>query len=52
MNPQELQYIFYEMNLLLEHQNGKFKQFQTDQGLLLQKSDQLFKLYALILNAL
>lgn len=28
-----LPFTFYEINLLLEHQNGKFKEFQLDQGL-------------------
>lgn len=43
---------FYKMDLLLEHQNGEFKRFRSDQGSLLQESNELFCLHALSVNAL
>lgn len=52
LNPQGLPQMFYEMDLLLEHQNGEFKRFQADRGSLLQESDDLFHLHALSVNAL
>lgn len=33
VNPRGLSYNFYEMDLLLEHQNSEFKHFRTNRGL-------------------
>ena len=52
VNPRGLPQTFYEMNLLLEHQNGEFKRFRADRGSSLQESDELFRLHALSVNAL
>lgn len=30
VNPRGLPFTFYEMDLLLEHQNGEFKRFRSD----------------------
>lgn len=43
---------FYELNLLLEHQNGEFKRFRSDRGSSLQESDELFRLHALSVDSL
>ena len=43
---------FYEMDLLLEHQNGEFKRFRTDRGSSLQESDEMFRLHALSVDTL
>ena len=43
---------FYEMDLLLEHQNGAFKRFRSDRGSSLQETDQMFRLNALTVDAL
>ncbi|MCJ1464122.1 hypothetical protein MMC07_002735, partial [Pseudocyphellaria aurata] len=43
---------FYEMDLLLEHQNGEFKRFQADRGSSLQESNELFHLHALSVETL
>lgn len=32
VNPRGLPHTFYEMDLLLKHQNGKFKRFRSDRG--------------------
>lgn len=52
VNPRGLPQTFYEMGLLLEHQNGEFKRFRADRGSSLQESDELFRLHALSVNAL
>lgn len=52
VNPRGLPYIFYEMDLLLEYQNGEFKRFCVDRGLLLQETDEMFRLHALSVDAL
>lgn len=52
VNLRELPHTFYEMDLLLEHQNGEFKRFRSDRGLFLQKTDQMFRLHALSVDAL
>lgn len=52
VNFRGLPFTFYEMDLLLEHQNGEFKQFRSDQGSSLQETDEMFKLYALSVDAL
>lgn len=44
--------MFYEIDLLLEHQNRKFKQFRANRSFLLQESDELFHFHALLVNAL
>lgn len=43
---------FYEIDLLLEHQNGEFKRFRSDRGSSLQETDQMFKLHSLSVDAL
>lgn len=52
VNPRGLLHTFYEINLILEHQNGEFKRFQADRGFLLQETDEMFKLYLLSVNTL
>lgn len=52
VNPRGLPFTFYEMDLLLEHQNGEFKQFRSDRGSFLQETDEMFKLHALSVDAL
>ena len=52
VNLQGLPHTFYEMDLLLEHQNGEFKRFRADQDSSLQETDNMFKLHALSVNAL
>lgn len=52
VNLQGLPQTFYEMDLLLEHQNGKFKRFRADRGSSLQETDDMFKLHALSVDAL
>lgn len=43
---------FYKIDLLLEHQNGKFKRFQSDRGSSLQEFDELFCMHALTIDSL
>lgn len=52
VNLQGLPHTFYKMDLLLEHQNGEFKRFRSDRGSSLQETDQMFRLYALSVDAL
>ena len=52
VNPQGRKDSFYEVDLLLEHQNGEFKRFRSDRGSSLQETDQMFKLHALSVDAL
>lgn len=52
VNPRGLLFTFYEMDLLLEHQNGEFKRFRSDRGSSLQETDEMFKLHALSVDAL
>lgn len=47
VNPQGLGHIFFEMDLLFEHQNGEFKRFYTNCDSLLQESE-MFRLYGLL----
>lgn len=42
INPRGLSYTFYEMDLLLEHQNGEFKRFRADRGSSLQSPTRCF----------
>ncbi len=42
VNPRGRLRTFYEMDLLLEYQNGEFKRFRADRGLSLQESDEIF----------
>ena len=43
---------FYEMDPLLEYQNGEFKRFQSDRSLFLQESNEMFRLHALSVDTL
>lgn len=52
VNPRGLPFTFYEMDLLLEHQNGEFKWFRLDRGASLQETDEMIKLHALSVDAL
>lgn len=52
VNPQGRKDSFYEVDLLLEHQNGEFKRFRSDRGSSLQETDEMFKLHALSVDAL
>lgn len=52
VNLRELPFTLYEMDLLLEHQNGEFKRFRSDRGSSLQETDEMFKLHALIVDLL
>lgn len=44
VNPQGKSKCFYEMDLLLEHQNRAFKRFRADRGSSLQEIDEMFRL--------
>lgn len=52
VNPQGLSYTFYEMDLLLEHQNGEFKRFRADRVSSLQETDEMFRLHSLSVDTL
>ena len=52
VNPKGQPGTFYEMDLLLEHQNGEFKRFRSDRGSSLQESDEMFRLHALSVDTL
>lgn len=52
VNLERLPFTFYEIDLLLEHYNGEFKQFCLDRGSSLQETDKIFKLHSLSVNAL
>lgn len=52
VNLRGLPHTFYEIDLLLEHQNGEFKRFRTDRGSSLQETDQMFQQHALSVDAL
>lgn len=52
VNLRGLPHTFYEMDLLLEHQNGECKRFRSDRGSLLQETDPMFRLHALSVDAL
>ena len=52
INLQDRKDLFYEIDLLLEHQNREFKQFRLDRGFFLQETDQMFKLYFLLVDVL
>lgn len=52
VNPRGLPNTFYEMDLILEHQNGEFKRFRSDRGSSLQETDQMFRLHALSVDPL
>lgn len=52
VNPRGLPFTFYKMDLLFEHQNGEFKRFRLDRGSSLQEIDEMFKLHALLVDAL
>lgn len=42
VNFRGLFFTFYEMDLLLEHQNGEFKCFRADRDLSLQETNEMF----------
>ncbi|MCJ1349198.1 hypothetical protein MMC31_007434 [Peltigera leucophlebia] len=52
VNLRGLPHTFYEMDLLLEHQNGKFKRFRANRRSSLQETDQMFWLHALSVDSL
>lgn len=52
VNIRGLPFTFYEIDLLLEHQNGEFKRFRSDRGSSLQETDEMFKQHALSVDAL
>ncbi len=52
VNPQGKSNSFYEMDLLLEHQNRAFKRFCADGGSFLQETDGMFRLHALTIDVL
>ena len=52
VNPCGLPHTFYEIDLLLEHQNGEFKRFRADKGSLLQETNKMFRLHALLVDTL
>lgn len=52
VNPCGLPHIFYELDLLLEHQNREFKRFCSDRRSSLQESNKMFKLHALSVDYL
>lgn len=52
VNPCGLPHTFYEMDLLLEHQNGESKRFRADRGSSLQETDEMSRLHALSVEAL
>ena len=52
VNPHSLPFMFYEMDLLLDYQNGEFKRFQSDHGLSLKETVEMFKLHTLLVDAL
>lgn len=52
VNPRGLPLMFYEIDLLLEHQNGEFKQFRSDRRSSLQETDEMFKFCTLSVDAL
>lgn len=52
VNLHGLPFTFYKMDLLLEHQNCKFKRFRLDRRSSLQETDEIFKLYALLVDTL
>lgn len=52
VNPRGLPHPFYEIDLLLQHQNGKFMRFRTDRRSSLQETDQMFRQHALSVDAL
>lgn len=52
VNPKGFLHKFHKMNLLLEHQNGKFKCFCSDRKFSFQESDELFCLHILTIDTL
>lgn len=52
VNPEGQPGTFYEMDLLLKHQNREFKRFQSDHDLSLQESNEMFWLYVLSVDIL
>lgn len=52
VNPKCQSKTFYEINLLLKYQNGKFKWFQMDCGSSLPKTNDMFQFHTLLVNTL
>lgn len=52
VNPRGKPQSFYEIDLLLEYQNGEFKRFYTDHGLSLQESNKMFRFHTLLVDIL
>lgn len=52
VNLKDMPQIFYEINFLLEDQNGKFKRFWANHCLFLWKINKIFQLYALLVDIL
>lgn len=52
VNPQGLKHIFYEMDIIFEHQNGEFKRFCTNRASSLQESDEMFCLHILLVDSM
>lgn len=52
VNSKNFPYTFYKIDLLLEHQDGKFKCFCNNTESLLQESDELFCLHTLTMDTL
>lgn len=52
VNPWGLSNSFYKIDLLLEHQNDKFKRFWSDRGSSLQETDEIFRLHTFLIDTL
>lgn len=52
VNFRDLPFTFYEINLLFEHQNGEFKRFRGNHGSFLQETNEIFQLYALLVDGI
>lgn len=46
VNSKKIPQTFYEMDLLFQYHNGKFKQFQANKNSYLQENNEIFQLYA------
>lgn len=47
-----LSHIFYKIDLLLKHQKDEFQRFYTDKRSSLKETNQMFKQYTLLVDAL
>lgn len=52
VNPQDVLHTFYKIYFLLEHQNSRFKCFQSNIGSWLQETNKMFCLYSFIVDLL